>query len=328
MKQEDEFKLIGGNSQVKGDLVCLRRKQAPLCPTLSIPIGATINEKLLKKLNVKSFPLGRTAANPERKGSRKQKTNLRDKRWNIGAIEEALDDSSDENSSKSTLDWIIPPPSNFNGKNNPFHSQYKYNSKLKLADRNVLKSALTVFEKLPDIRIVRTFKRRLNAKDIALGHSSENKRRKISKRRKSSDLEIISEIIQPTSMPLPSYPPVRGHDSKDAKHALSSISNQSNGFAYGQADPYQIHKNNKLKQEECETFEKLSNAQNYLTENVMNSPVKNNSINLYFGAMNRIENGEQFAVVAKRFTFDGKEQYLLEWESSNANISMKKDPQN
>jgi Polycomb-like MTF2 factor 2 len=316
LKQEDEFKLIGGNHQVKGDLVCLRRKQAPQCPKLAITAGETINDSLLTKLNVKSFPIEKSVSKPVKEENKGRRRASKGKRCLNGDIDEVHDDSSDENSSKSALDWIIPPPSNFNGKNNPFHSQYKYNARLKLADRSISNNTLTVFEKLPDIRIVRTIKRRLNAKDIALGLNKEAKRRKLSKRRKSTDIEIISEIIQPISMPLPSYPPVRGHETKEVSRVVSASA----------TTPSIKFEKFKLNEKECENFS--SNTQINLTETVINSPVKNNSINLYFGAINRIENGEHFSVIAKRFTFDGKEQYLLEWDCSNGNNSIKKDPAN
>lgn len=39
---------------------------------------------------------------------------------NLGEPNTPCDTSGDETSSKSTLDLIIPPPKDFNGKNNPF----------------------------------------------------------------------------------------------------------------------------------------------------------------------------------------------------------------
>jgi Polycomb-like MTF2 factor 2 len=313
LKQGEEFKLIGGSSQTKGDLVCLRRKHAPVRPKCTIPPGVTINESLLIRLNIKSFALTKTTDQSGKGESEKEKAFSLEKQ-----IENSEDGSSDENSSKSTLDWIIPPQRNFNGKNNPFHSQYKYNSKHAMGTQNVI-GALTVFEKLPEIRIVRTIKRRLNAKDIAFSHNRESKKRKIQKRSKSSDVEIISEFVQPMSMPLPTYPPVRGQmsENKDMRKSLSNMYLKSNiSNLTKKTEP--SHEHFQIKREETRAFGSSPNAQIYLNETVMKSPIMNSSINLYFGAINRIENGEHFAVIAKRLTFDGKEQFLLEWDSTHS----------
>lgn len=103
------------------------------------------------------------------------------------------DDSSDENSSKSALDWIIPPPSNFHGINNPFHSQYKPHAKISVLTKKGFHTK--VFEKFPETRIIRTIKRRLSAKDIAFGANRESKRRKMMKRRKTDEIEGKIEFI-------------------------------------------------------------------------------------------------------------------------------------
>lgn len=58
------------------------------------------------------------------------------------------------------------------------------------------------------------------------------------------------------------------------------------------------------------------------------SPVKQNapdismddlksSVNMYFGAANRIASGEKFIVKAKRKGPNGQAQYLIEWEGLN-----------
>ena len=57
------------------------------------------------------------------------------------------------------------------------------------------------------------------------------------------------------------------------------------------------------------------------------SPIKDddpkdlqNSLNSYFGAAHRIENGEKYLIKGKRITRDGKQQYLIEWYGCSSQI--------
>lgn len=43
------------------------------------------------------------------------------------------------------------------------------------------------------------------------------------------------------------------------------------------------------------------------------------SVNIYFGAANRIAAGERFTVKAKRFGPTGKFEYLIEWDGPSSN---------
>lgn len=349
VKQEDEFKSIGGSNKQKSDLVCLRRKVPPKCPKLKIPGEIVVSEKTLKKtFNIKTVPLNvilKQESLENREEELIQKTSvIKAKRGRKStkqysdpqpdkSSQSFNDDSSDENSSKSTLDWIIPPPSNFHGRNNPFHSQYRPNEKFKSSEKISKKGQQTVFEKLPEIRIVRTIKRRLSAKDIALGSNREMKRRKVMKRRKSSDIEIISEVLQPVSMPLPSYPPVHNGDKKESNKSF--IAQQK---CLDEADSISVLQERRQSREIVVgarrnsvkiNLEDQSSSNINITEVVINSPVKNKAINMYFGAFNRIESGEKFTILAKRKTFDGKEHYLFDWDTMNngASSSAKKDSQ-
>lgn len=356
MKKEGEFKSFGSSNKKKGDLVYLRRRTPPsLSKKLNFPSGFKVCEKTLKKINVNTFPLNNVVNKinlnvggkkvelmstdqptfPTKERNSRKKSNVSSSKVqtyrSLQLIEATNDDSSDENSSKSTLDWIIPPLSNFYGRNNPFHSQYRSNAKGKI-DKNLKKGQKT----LPDIRIVRTIKRRLSAKDIALGPNQEAKRRKVMKRRKSCDVEIISEIFQPISMPLPCLP-FRNIEAKDLSknnnglQSLKDLKNKDNDMSYPVKEVVKASRLKRLcRGKGFESQTRTNSTENYESENqnsveinvtdaVINSPIKNKSINLYFGALNRIENGENFTILAKRLTFDGKEQYLLEWESSNSN---------
>lgn len=330
IRKGDEFRLIGAGNKIKGDSVYLRRKSPPVVfPKVNIPSCYDASEKTLKKLNIKFCLLKEspeTIKKLDSKNVNNSFTKSRDKKrshrssylastsaYHSTPTEVPNDDSSDENSSKSTLDWIIPPLRNFHGKNNPFHSQYKYNNV-----NGSLKKGQKKFDKYPEVRIVRTIKRRLSAKDISLcGITQDSKRRKLMKRRKSTDVEVISEITQPVTMPFTSFLPVRNFETKE----FMRTSNLQTKDYEPRGDNSQSTRSQKSCKVKCITNEvesyKSDNQKSIsFTDSVINSPIKNKSINLYFGALNRIENGENFTILAKRLTFDKKEQYLLEWDAS------------
>lgn len=341
VRKGDEFRLIAGGNKIKGDLVNLRRKNPPIVfPKVSLPSGYTVSEITLKKLNIKTCSLyeiskthvdvrseksnakedsNNATKNKEKKRLTKTSPQMTSSYQSILA-DAPIDDSSDENSSKSTLDWIIPPPTNFHGKNNPFHSQYKYNN-----TNGSLKKGQKKFEKFPEIRIVRTIKRRLSAKDISFSMTQDSKRRKFMKRRKSSDVEVISEIIQPITMPFSSFLPVRNFESKEF---MKNSNPQTKDCELRSETIQSPIRSQNLCKEKCNT-DNIETNESYhsidsdnkksisFTDSVINSPMKNKSINLYFGALNRIENGENFTILAKRLTFEKKEQYLLEWDATS-----------
>lgn len=137
-------------------------------------------------------------------------------------------DSSDDTSSRGTLDLIIPPPKNFQGINNPFHNNNQNNVKKEKDNRskkllqtsgsdsgknnkrkqsnNIILAKNQVTIELNNLknqnnevpvrlnknneqfRMVRTVKRRLSAKDILVGPNQEIKRRKM--RRRSGHVEV------------------------------------------------------------------------------------------------------------------------------------------
>lgn len=114
-----------------------------------------------------------------------------------------LCDSSDDTSSRGTLDSIIPPLKDFSGSNNPF--LFDSNSCSNGANNTTSTSTAASssglnfsnsFSKIGSngvaydkTRIVRTVKRRLSAKDILIGPNMEVKRRKL-KRRKDDNVEV------------------------------------------------------------------------------------------------------------------------------------------
>jgi metal regulatory transcription factor 2 len=308
VKKEDEFKIIGLNNKKKSDLVNLRRKCPPTSNIkLNLMNIEDISDKSMKKLNIRVFELKKDneiadgKINNEIKVVKRREKGVRSfimRSNSEGSYQgdyQNFDDSSD--GSRSRLDWIIPSPSNFHGKNNPFHSKYELN--VKINEKSIKKGQKMMFEK-PEVRIVRTIKRRLSAKDIAAGLNQDSKRRKMSKRRKTDDIEIISEIIQPLTMPIPTYFPVR----KDSNEL-----------------PRNSFTNNMKLSSSTTTEAKVKNDNNLsLTEKVMNStpvnsPNKTININKFFNLKSGIIKGQKISILAKRITLDGDKHYLLEWNN-------------
>lgn len=257
--------------------------------------------------------------------------------------------------SKSTLDWIIPTPKNFRGLNNPFHSQYKpdvvmakgaKNSKNAKRNGNFVRKNIDKNKQLraaEGLRIVRTIKRRLSAKDLLQGKNQEVKRRKI--RHSSVDMQVISTTIQPSSLKLPLHLPFR-NDYKEWNNSMSnrqgtstplSSASSISSLSAASASTSTITSDvcNQLKRtdsvdKKVPTVRLLRQrrSQNYSEKPKRNSAgtddietIETSSINktrnmsLYFASLNRIENGEQFFILAKRTTNDGSKQFLLEWKN-------------
>lgn len=144
-----------------------------------------------------------------------------------------LYDSSDDTSSRGTLDSIIPPPKDFRGRNNPFlndhnhhhhhtrqhHNNGSNNSRLQTStpkntngcggasgsgpvsnNFNMGLSHLSNGNAIgyrPDngVRMVRTIKRKLSAKDIRIGPNMEVKRRKVKRRSDNVEVSTLSELL-------------------------------------------------------------------------------------------------------------------------------------
>lgn len=326
-----------------------------------------------------------------------QKCKISGARSAITTIDDDADkmlcDSSDESSSRGTLDLIIPPPKNFQGINNPFHNHNpvtpvinskkskngravvdvvessKKNKRKQMVNplakgvaasvvcggRIMLDSDVAGLAKKngEPFRIVRTVKRRLSAKDILVGPNQEIKRRKV--RRRSGHVEVISTQTLQSVSKTAAYLPIRT-DNKD--WSLSSIrstitSNSSSPSSTPNAGTppaanitiaNMFNPGRRLRQRQEKNYAEnprrssvSSTIQNNQVPNVTNfslpgSPAKNGggggggggsdisitelqtSLNMYFGAANRISNGEKFFIRGRRLCCDGRYQYLVEWE--------------
>lgn len=93
-----------------------------------------------------------------------------------------VETSSDETSSKGTLDMFIPPPKNFDGLNNPFCN-------LSSQNQNFPRNSGYLF--------VRPLKTRLSEKDIRITKNGEIKRKRyVRKWKRSSQPDLASALFQ------------------------------------------------------------------------------------------------------------------------------------
>lgn len=260
------------------------------------------------------------------------------------------DTSGDETSSRGTLDSFIPPPKDFEGKNNPFRNLSELlgtpsptvptNASSTPIPYNqcpiTLPLPLTPVISQPPI--VRPAKRQLSAKDIIVDQNGQVKRRRQHRRgRPPSQPQQRQSAFLATASKTAAILPGRNSEVKSeyARNLRSSFnsSTSSTNSPIGNCVDYALN-GRRLRQRQSN--EKLpppdNNAQQQKKGSVPNSPkcspVKQNapdismddlksSVNMYFGAANRIASGEKFVVRAKRIGPNGQMQYLIEWEAPN-----------
>lgn len=118
-----------------------------------------------------------------------------------------VESSGDETSSRGTLDVIIPPLKDFQGKNNPFLMQNKYTSKMPFSSVNLwnkhngkqhhFHSRFSLPGQLNPLvgPMIRPMKRKLSEKDIVIGPNGEVKRRKYRRPRKYMQMQVCSFCV-------------------------------------------------------------------------------------------------------------------------------------
>lgn len=112
-----------------------------------------------------------------------------------------LESSGDETSSRGTLDAIIPPLKDFQGKNNPFLMNSYSSKKTFKSGMNGKQSHFYSRFSLPSqlnpliVPFVRPLKRKLSEKDLVIGPNGEVKRRKYRRPRKYLQMQQVTHFI-------------------------------------------------------------------------------------------------------------------------------------
>lgn len=152
----------------------------PLTPPTSVSAPPTppatnsisLSDELAADLGQNLNALNRSVNNKLTKSNLNRNNLLTGLETNSVELNTPCDTSGDETSSKSTLDLIIPPPKDFEGKNNPFLTLLRgsiedQGKKQRSKDAITLPLPLTAV--IPGRPIVRPMKRQLSEKDICIG---------------------------------------------------------------------------------------------------------------------------------------------------------------
>ncbi|XP_043276168.1 PHD finger protein 19 [Venturia canescens] len=265
------------------------------------------------------------------------------------------DTSGDETSSRGTLDSFIPPPKDFEGKNNPFRnlsdllgtpgSTIGPNNASSSTPLAYTQTSITLPLPLTPVisqpPIVRPAKRQLSEKDIIVDRNGQVKRRRQHRRgrppqQQQQQSQQQQSTFQATASKNAAILPARNSEVKSdfVRNLRSSFnsSTSSTSSQIGNCVDYALNgrrlrqrqSNDKLPPPDTQQIKKGGSVPN----SPKCSPVKQNapdismddlksSVNMYFGAANRIASGEKFVVRAKRIGPNCQMQYLIEWEGPN-----------
>lgn len=235
-RQKRKGKLVGKNDPkikdkrfkkarrlLKRDKLEKKQEVLPLTPPTSVsapptpPASSTPNQsgdvttEYTLNTSTLSQNLDNLTSTAKSKTQKLTKSNLtKSELDNSPELNTPCDTSGDETSSKSTLDLIIPPPKDFEGKNNPFHTLLKNNiaKGAKLASHPItLPLPLTAV--IPSVPVARPAKRQLSEKDICIGPNGEVKRKRLRRGRAAQLTPYVGTTASKTATVVPARPDQR-----------------------------------------------------------------------------------------------------------------------
>ncbi|XP_035429840.1 metal-response element-binding transcription factor 2 isoform X2 [Spodoptera frugiperda] len=241
-----------------------------------------------------------------------------------------MESSGDETSSRGTLDIIIPPLKDFQGKNNPFLMQNSYSSKRPFLSSSVYSKlngkqnnhhsrfSLPVNLNPAMGPLVRPMKRKLSEKDIIIGPNGEVKRRKYRRPRKYLQQQLNKSCPLPDDNNKPAQiPNENGEVAPPAGALTNNVKFHGRRLRQRQEKNYYENarrntnnnssNNNSVKSLQLSPHKANSTAAEVNAEQL--SALKS-SVQSYFRA------GQTFHVLARRLAPGAAPAYLIEWDSN------------
>ncbi|XP_039765913.1 uncharacterized protein LOC120637913 [Pararge aegeria] len=240
-----------------------------------------------------------------------------------------LESSGDETSSRGTLDAIIPPLKDFQGKNNPFLMKNSYpkipfstNTNLynKQNGRSHYHSRFSLPNQLNPLvgPMIRPLKRKLSEKDIVIGPNGEVKRRKYRRPRKHLQLQLNKSCPLPDDASKSAQtPPENGDVTPPATHNINVKFHGRRLRQRPEKNYYEnarkntnnsANSNNSVKSLQLSPHKASSGTTEVDARQL--SALKS-SVQSYFRA------GQTFRVLARRVAPGLTPAYLIEWDSAS-----------